>query len=237
MYYIINDVETSGTHSWYHDIVSMAYVVVNEDLSIIDSFSGVCCPWDINHFNLDTVGIHGFSPEYLRYQKSSHDLCIDSLHFLNKYRNKERITYMPFIYHGLNRFDFRFVENWHLKNGLEFSSRKVFNRQHTFSTIKMARQLQYENNSLDVWAMRLGIRLEHHKVLSDTMAAAKLFIYLMKKGITMESGFEIKKSEILDDPSDDKEENKPKEKAKRKYKKTESDESLISSNLNMGTDL
>lgn len=227
MYYIINDVETSGRHKWYHDVISCGLVVVDERLNIIDKFYQECCPWMPKHFDHETVEIHGLSLPHLLQQQSSYQMCINILHFLNKYRNQLRIEYLPFIYHAINRFDFNFMDNLFLKNGLEFSFRKVFHRQHSFSTIKMAREMGYEANDLKSWAGRMGEYLDHHNALADTVLTAKLFIHFMKKGMTLESGLEVKKSELYVDAHD---ENNNVVKRPRKSKK-ENEEICNSSNM------
>jgi DNA polymerase III epsilon subunit-like protein len=188
-------------------------VVLNDKQDIIDTFYDECCPWYPKSFDEETVQFHGMSLSYLKRQQSSYNMCIKILHFLNKYRDENKIVYRPFIYHALNRFDFLFMENLFLKNGLEFSFRKIFHRQHSFSTIKMAREFGYNDNGLDVWANRLGDRFEHHNALSDAKQAARVFQHLTWKGASLESGFEIKKSEMLDDVDDE-----VKQKNRRVYK-------------------
>jgi DNA polymerase III epsilon subunit-like protein len=209
MFYIVNDVETSGRHRWWHDVVSCGLVVLDHNLNIIDKFYEECCPWYVKNFDHETVDIHGLSLNYLMRQQSSYQMCINILHFLDRYREKDRIVYRPFIYHALNRFDFNFMDNLFLKNGLEFSIRKMFHRHHSFSTIRMARQLGYENNDLKSWASRIGEHLDHHNALSDTILTAKIFRHFMLKGVSLDSGLEVKKSEIESD-----EEIRPKRKTK-----------------------
>jgi DNA polymerase III epsilon subunit-like protein len=198
MYYIVNDNETSGRHHWWHDVVTCGLVVLDEDFRIVNKFYEECSPWMPKNFDHETVEIHGKSLDYLMRQQSPKQMCINMLHFLNDYRDKNQIVYMPFIYHALNRFDFKFMDSMFLKNGLEFSFRKMFHWQHSFSTIRMARQLGYSNNGLDEWGLRLGKRFMHHNALDDAFIAAEVFAYLMSKGIQLDLGFEIKKSEIDD---------------------------------------
>lgn len=215
MYYVVNDVETSGRHRWYHDVVSCGLVVLDHDFNIVNKFYQECCPWMPKHFDVETVEIHGLALQHLMQQQSSYQMCINILHFLDTYRDKSKIiSYVPFVYHAQNRFDFLFMYNLFLKNGLEFSFRKMFHRQHSFSTLKMARELGYESNDLKAWASRMGEYLDHHNALADTVLTAKLFKHFMLKGVALESGLEIKKSEMITD--DD-------EKPKRKTKKEKED--------------
>lgn len=226
MYYFINDVETSGRHKWYHDVVSCGLVVLDESFSVVDKFYGECCPYNVKHFDLETVAVHGLSLNHLQQQQSSHDLCVNVLLFLDQYRDKTKlVSYVPFVYHAQNRFDFLFMYNMFLKNGLEFSFRKMFHRQHSFSTIKMARQLGMADNGLDIWASRIGEYFEHHNSLSDAMMAAKVLRHLvLNLGATLDSGFEIKKAEMIaDDDVDD---------SHKKKKRKKVDEDLCS-NLTM----
>jgi DNA polymerase III epsilon subunit-like protein len=215
-YYIVCDVETSGRHRWYHDVVSCGLVVVDADFKIIDKWYQECSPWMPKHFDDETTAIHGLSLGYLLQQQSSYQMCVNILHFLDAYRDKNQIVYRPFIYHALNRFDFNFMENLFLKNSLEFSFRKMFHREHSFSTLKMARDLGYDSNDLKSWAGRMGEYLDHHNALSDTMVTAKLFRYFMLKGLSLNSGFEIKKSDIIVDASDDVADEPQKKKRKNK---------------------
>jgi DNA polymerase III alpha subunit (gram-positive type) len=158
MYFIVNDVETSGRHRWYHDVISCGLVVLDDGLNVIDKFYEECCPWYLKSFDERTVEFHGMTIPYLRRQQSSESMCINILHFLNKYRDQDRIVYRPFLYHAINKFDFLLMENLFLKNNLEFSFRKMFHGQQAFSTIFLARQMGYATNGLDVWAERIGSR-------------------------------------------------------------------------------
>lgn len=223
MFYSINDVETSGRSRWHHDVVSLGSVILDENLNVVDRFYGECSPWNPDTFDYDTVEIHGLSLAYLMNQQSSYDLCVEWMYFLNHYRVKEKIVYMPFIYHALNRFDFHFVYNMFLKNDLNFSFQKLFHREHSFSTIKMAREIGITNNGLDVWASdRVMEPFDHHNSLSDALLTGKVFKWLMMNGATMESGFEIKKSDKIDDGEEDQDANAH----KRKKKKTNNESNL-----------
>jgi DNA polymerase III epsilon subunit-like protein len=209
--FIINDVETSGRHSWYHDVVSCGLVVLDSNLNIIDKFYEECCPWYPKNFDHETVEFHKFTLSHLKTQQSSLSMSLNILRFLNKYRDQNQITYRPFIYHALNRFDFRFMDNLFLKNGLEFYFRQIFHGQHSFSTIRMARQVGYDQNSLDEWGLRLGDRFTHHNALDDAIMASKVFKYLIEKGAYLESGLEIKKADQIESPDkDNKKVTKPK---------------------------
>lgn len=179
MIYVVNDVETGGRHKWWHDVVSCGLVIIDQDFNIIDTFYEKCCPWYPKNFDDETVAIHGMSLDHLKRQQSSRELCIKVLHFLNQYRNKERIEYLPFVFHALNNFDYNFMENMFLKNDLQFSWYKLFNRCNAHSTIMMAREQGYEKNGLAEWAPRIGVRNEqHHNALNDAIICAKIFKHL-----------------------------------------------------------
>lgn len=192
-YKAVIDVETSGRSPWYHDMISLGLVIVNEDLNIIDRFYGLCSPWNPKSFNHETSAIHGFSLDYLMTQQSPKSLAVQALTFLNKYRNKERIEYMNIYHHSLNRFDFKFFDNFFLKTELEFSFRKMFHRDFQFSTIEMGRELGVMDNKLSSWATLLNINLDHHNALSDAEACA---IILKHQMVEMKYMERIGKNEI-----------------------------------------
>ena len=57
---------------------------------------------------------------------------------------------------------------------------KVFKDDYKLSTVNMARKLGIEENSLDIWARRLNIELDHHEVESDTNVCYQTFKHLVE---------------------------------------------------------
>lgn len=177
--FIVADFETSGRSPWHHDIISAGLCVLNDDLEIIDKFYDVCCPWNVRAFDHETTAIHGFTLEELKRCQSSLSMNYKIMNFLNPYRNKERIEYVPFVQHSQNNFDYKFFHNFFLKNELQFSFYKMFHRDLALSTITIGRELMFERNNLKIWCERIGHEFNHHNALSDAIACAKIFRHQM----------------------------------------------------------
>ena len=176
-------------------MVSCGLVATDDDLNIVGKFRGECRPWNVKSFDHETVRIHGLSLDHLMRQQSPEELCIEMLYFLDQFRNKDRIEYVPFIYHAKNRFDFWFMHNLFLKTDLIWSFRKMFHESCAYSTIKMASNMGHQGNGLKDWSQRIGFRLDHHNEMSDALGCLEVLRHLVKQGAKIEDGLETKKEE------------------------------------------
>jgi DNA polymerase-3 subunit epsilon len=171
------DVETTGFDPIRNDVVSLAMIVTDQDGGTLGTFYETCRPNFNKFYDPSAEKIHGFSREQLEKFQAPRELCKKPLWFLNDFRTPDQDELL--IYHALNYFDWHFLDWIFRKSELEKSLYKMFNQNCTLSTIEISRKLGNEkNNKLNQWAERLGIELDHHNALSDTMACAKIYFHL-----------------------------------------------------------
>lgn len=178
------DVETSGFKTWWHDVITIGLAVYeNESQAPIATFYDKCRPWMPANFNPESKIAHGFDLEdTLRWQEPR-SMSVGILHFLKEF--KPRIGYIPFLYHAQNNFDFFFVQNLFIKSELQFSFYKIFNEQHTISTLIEARYAGYQGNDLKSWAARLNMTFNHHNALDDALMCGAIYNYLRSSNGTL----------------------------------------------------
>jgi len=170
------DCETSGLCPIRNDIVSLAMIITDTKGKELDRFYQKCRPEFNVYYSKEAERIHGFTRDTLKGFQERRELLISLLWFLVPYLSDSSI---PFIFHANGKFDYKFVEGAFRKEDLQYSFWKVFNHSNTISTINLAKKIKwYKKNSLDAWAERLNLKLEHHNALSDTLCCKELYFYL-----------------------------------------------------------
>ena len=176
---IVCDVETSGFKHFWHDIISVGLVALNDDLSPSHTFYGTCKPWQPKNVNPESCEVHGFSiPEMMTFQEPE-QLALKILHFLAPLRTPDK--YFHFVSHSQGLFDFNFMQSFFIKTGLQFSFYKVFNTEHTEFTVKMGKSVGYEESNLKAWAKRLNLSFNHHNALDDALLCASVYKFLKEQ--------------------------------------------------------
>lgn len=170
-YKVFNDVETTGFSHQKNDVIVSSFIVTDEKLNELAEKTFYLRPLNPNSWTAGAEKIHKISLE----QALAHaDTAIDMLWFLNPFIVANK--YAEFISHSANDFDYRCLEWLYRKQDLEFSFWKMFNKDHTSSTIKMAREkLQLPNNDLNTLCSHFNIPLNHHEAKSDTRGCFEVY--------------------------------------------------------------
>jgi DNA polymerase III epsilon subunit-like protein len=163
------DCETSGFHPWKNSVISLAWVITDDDNNTIDEFYDECAPdlgskaWDI-----EAESVHGFKEAEHRLKKPAIELCNNLLSFLAK----NKVTHDLIRYHANAYFDTRMLFAMFFKN-LEHNYYSIYKHvqpnehQNTIELIKQ-RLPGLPSYKLNELADTLGISLQHHNALSDT---------------------------------------------------------------------
>lgn len=175
------DVETSGFKPFWHDVISIGLAVYeNDEDTPLATFYDKCRPWTPKTWNADSTKAHGFLLEDTLQWQDCRSLCVKALHFLKGFYRPG--SYLPFVYHAESNFDYLHTQSLFIKADLHFSFYKVFNEQHTRSTLLKARELGYSGNKLSLWANRLNREFVHHNALDDALMCGAVDNYLIKNG-------------------------------------------------------
>jgi DNA polymerase III epsilon subunit-like protein len=168
------DLETSGFDPWRNSVLSLAWVITDDDYNIIDEFYHECAP-DIGNrsWSKDAERVHGFTELEHRQKTPPIDVCNKLLSFLDKYKGERRHVH----YHAEARFDTRFLFAWLNKN-LDWNYYKIYEHIHPHSHINTIKLFKDKHNlpsySLDSLAKHVGITFNHHNALSDTKALVEI---------------------------------------------------------------
>jgi DNA polymerase III epsilon subunit-like protein len=186
---IVCDIESTGFKHWWHDLISIGLVALDETNNVTGTFYGTCRPWwgEIEHFNPDSTKAHGFTFSDSMTFQEPRKLAISVLNFLAPFRTPGQ--YSTFINHSLSDFDFFFVQSFFYKCELQFSFYKMFNHSKCVDTIRLARDAGHQGNSLSQWASRLNQSFNHHNALDDALMCARVYKFL-KESQNVESNVE-----------------------------------------------
>lgn len=180
-YSFVIDIESTGFCPIRNDIISIGVVVLNDKLSVIDSFYDKARPDTYKWMNEDNVAthVHGFKLSEMMFFPERFTTIKRLMNFLVKYLCPSH-TPRPLFYHATKGFDYLFVEWFFRKENLEYSLYKIFTHPTSYSTVLLARSLGYEGNKLDQWASRLSESFHHHNALDDANMCAKILQYILK---------------------------------------------------------
>lgn len=174
------DVETSGFSAIRNDVISVALVVTDNNMKVLNEFYETAKP-DFNKFyDPSAEKIHGFRQRDMYKFQSRRSLCENMLKFLKPFKSDINTPNL-FVQHALRQFDYMFIEWMFRKEDLQYLLWKVLRQDYQRSTITEARKQGYKNNKLNEWADRVGFDLKHHDALSDTYGCYEVDKYLLRK--------------------------------------------------------
>lgn len=201
LFRIVCDLETSGGDPIRNGIIAACFLVIDESDNVIDKFIRYVRPADHTRklWSLEAQGVHGISFEQVSGFMPNDQFCYELLCFLAPYRG---LFPREFICHANPKgwydhqkhdwkiwpwFDYNFLE-WSFRkaffgNGSEmvWSMYKVIHPDYLISTVKMGKDAGYTKNSLNVWAERLGFKLNHHEMESDSYCCLETYKFLKAK--------------------------------------------------------
>ena len=188
------DVETTGSCPLSNGINQFGLTVVNSDLEIIDTYSANVRPPMLNHktWSKGAEEIHKITFEETMSFMSNKDFCLELLWFMKKYKHKNNLP-LKFVCHASeNKFfnaeekemvmgwiDYNFLEWAFKKEGFEDSFWKIFSEQNRVSTLTMCNKMGFKKNKLKHWIERLGLDLNNHNALDDSIATFHLYKYIV----------------------------------------------------------
>lgn len=188
----IADLETTGFSPVTNDIIELACIVakkINGEYVKINSFCDRCSPVNEKSWTFGAEKIHKIPRHVAFGYQEPRKMLIKLLHFLKMFKHHDNEPLL-FVYHGKNKFDFKFLDQAFFKAGLKSSFEKVFNTDYIESTCEIARKYQsalgLDNSKLNTLCDHFGIELDHHKALSDTNATFELYKKLKKMGYQTE---------------------------------------------------
>lgn len=174
----ITDTETTGFSNKMHDMITMSCEVRDLDFNLVGEFELFAKPKSRERWTDKAAEIHGYSWSEACNFGDSRKEAIRLLHFLKEFKTEDNLPLL-FVAHENNKFDYNFLKAFFMNQGLIDSFYKVFNENNRISTIDLARKKGYSENKLNVWADRIGFKLNHHNAESDRKCCSRVFEYLI----------------------------------------------------------
>ena len=182
--YAITDLKTSGKYPGRNEILSIATMMLDDDLNQVGSFSSNIRPDYLDMWDDEAEEVHGIRKSVaLKFEKSTDVLC-EYKKFLRSY-GRDHI----FVCHALpfksniDLFDRNFVFFWFDYHDARFDYYKLFNDEGSISTIRRDRrnamnEYGIKNQKLDTWMDKLGIdKNKHHNAEFDAYVCSEIFKY------------------------------------------------------------
>jgi len=166
------DIETTGLNEWKNDIITIGAVVVDDNLDVIKEKEFKMKPDSPHYWSADAEGVHRITLDEALEFPEQEEVISDIIDFLP--------GSSTFIYHAMARFDYRFMFALFWKHEMRAEFYKLFpNQQSTIDPKhKKARERwQIENQKLDTWAHKLGLKFKHHNSLEDARLCYNVFKY------------------------------------------------------------
>lgn len=191
-YIFVTDIETTGFSPNKNDIIELAGIIVKKEgdnLKYIDSFCERCRPYSIDSWTAGAEMIHKIRMDEAFTFQHPRKMLINLLKFLLPYKHDDNLPLL-FICHAKNKFDYKFIKNAFLKEGLINSFHKVFSENNYESTIDLASKykdvLGVDNLKLSTLADYFNVELSHHEAFSDANACLEIYKKLKNMGYQME---------------------------------------------------
>ncbi len=174
----VTDIETGGFSVTKNGIVEIAFLIIDHNYEIIDTFSQLVKPYhrrdsiELMSYTDEAEGVHGYTLETLRSQgEDPREVCDAADAILDQYKVTE------FIGHNIHKFDKpRLVEFWERFSGVDAGQRFPV----TTDTQEAAR-LELNSQSYALGALCEGLGIIHegaHTAAGDCHATLELAKYL-----------------------------------------------------------
>lgn len=203
-YYIVCDTETGGLPKQLKKkatlevaLTEVAFVVVsNPELEIVDKKS-----WLIKPYNKDVIyqeeaaKVSGITKQMLEKEGQEIGQVFKEIcDFLKKYKKGNRLPI--FVGHNFRNFDLEFILNLFEMFKIDITK---FVEEDLEDTMEWMRKKFVESSSFNLASCTQMANIDHvqaHRALPDTIATAKLWIYLLK--CLRGEGVEVKKKRFRD---------------------------------------
>lgn len=168
------DVETTGFNYWTNSVISLAWIITDDDNQILDSFYQECAPdkgkkvWSV-----EAESIHGFKESEMRLKQEPFEMCRHLLSFLHKNGISDGVI----RYHANANFDTRMLFAMFFK-AMEHNYYEIYKylkpNEHVNTIPLVKSKLNLPSYKLNEVASSLNIQLNHHNALSDTECLVKI---------------------------------------------------------------
>lgn len=177
---VIIDVETTGFDPYRNDIISLAALLVDEKLRLVDEFyQTVQADTENQWYSEDAEKVHGFTKTHINSFQPVKEFQRRFLQFLGPYKN------MQMIYHARASFDWKFLLAHFVKTDNHYQLYKHVTGSNNLSTISVARRhkvsLGLTSLSLDNLCRHIGFDLDHHNALSDAYGCFHVLRFFYKE--------------------------------------------------------
>lgn len=178
--YIAVDIETTGFNQSKNDIIQLAAVLMDNDFNIIKEFNEFMKPVYPQYWSVKAEKIHRISIEKAMQFQDRRLALIKLMHLVKEYID---LFPLAFIYHGKGGFDYRFLKDKFISEGLVSKFEMMFNSDQVESTVEMASKYLFsEDYKLSTLCKKFNIELNHHDALSDARACALIYRELSLNG-------------------------------------------------------
>lgn len=181
-YIFITDLETTGFSPMRNDMIELAGIIAKKDddgkYQKIATFNERCRPYSRESWTEGAEEAHKITlHEALGFQHPR-GMLINFLNFMVPFKSASNWP-LTFVFHGKNKFDFKFLMNAFMKEDLVYSFYKIFNMGNVESTYdlysKYKHVLGLENLKLPTLAKYFDIHLDHHSAPSDANACFEIY--------------------------------------------------------------
>lgn len=162
------DIESSGLNYWTNSIISLAWIITDDNNDKVAEFYDECAPDKGSKvWNMEAEKIHKFTEIDQRKKQPALDMCKKLLEFWKV----NKVTDANIRYHANANFDTRHLFAMFFK-AMEhnyYDLYKYINPSDHVNTIPLVKsKISLKSYSLDSIANYLNIPLAHHNALSDT---------------------------------------------------------------------
>lgn len=181
------DVETSGLEPFRHEILTMYCIVTDKELRVQDEREFKFRVNELHAWNEESALVHGISIVDAQLFPDRRESFNNLVKFLESFGES-----FQFICHAkpfrsrIDLFDYRHIHAMFWQNDERETFERLFPERLVYSTILSSRKEALarwgvEKQSLDVWAKKLGIELDHHDAKSDTKALLEVYKYQQER--------------------------------------------------------
>lgn len=187
---IVIDLETTGFSRKVNDIIEIGATEVTPDFKIGRKFKAQLRPSNPKTWNKKAQEVHKISLRKAMKFEPRRQGLIEFLIWLKPFMHEFPVN---FIYHGRAGFDYKFLKEKYMAEGLLDSFLKAFSENHVYSTEALAKEVLTDlpDYKLGTVCKALKIKMEsYHEALSDSVNSAEIFCeiksnYNQYKGILL----------------------------------------------------
>lgn len=188
--YFVFDIETTGLDRWRNEIITLAYLVLDERLELVKESLLSFRPEEMQTWSEDAQRVHGITPRKASmYPERLHSLgeLTSTLMELSPDGGYSAVCHALPMGSRCNLFDVGFLFSEFFKHDQRCTFYHLFPEEKFISTIFRGKKealniFGIPNQKLDTWANKLNIKFSHHNALDDARVCAEVFKYQAARG-------------------------------------------------------